>query len=145
MKRWRMRTTLMVSLLALSLGLTITCLVVIRYSIGRQIQRGLDADITHSLNTFRNERDQRNRMLSREAALLADLPSLKALLSTQDKQTIQDAAGDFWTTSGSDFFALSGSDGRIFTAMNRGPSFDEVTIKLGLESCMKSNQEDLRS
>ncbi len=136
-----MRTTLMVSLLALSLGLTITCLLIIRYSIGRQIQRGLDADITHSLNTFQNETDQRNRMLSREAALLADLPSLKALMSTQDRKTIQDAAGDFWVTSGSDFFALSAADGRILAAMNRGPSLDQAAVERRLEECMRSNQD----
>ena len=141
MKRWRMRTTLMVSLLAVSLGLTVTCLLLIRFSVGRQIQRGLNADISHSLNTFRNETDQRNRMLSREAALLADLPSLKALMATQDKQTIQDAGEDFWKTSGSDFFALSATDGKIFTYTNRGPLLGESTITAGLEGCMRSSQE----
>jgi signal transduction histidine kinase len=141
MKRWRMRTTLMVSLLAVSLGLTVTCLLIIRLSVGRQIQRGLDADISHSLNTFRNETDQRNRMLSREAALLADLPSLKALLTTQDKQTIQDAAGDFWTVSGSDFFALTATDGGLFTYTNRGVLLPEAAITGSIGACMRSNQE----
>src|ERR1019366_5839327 len=101
MNQWRMRTTLMVSLLAVSLGLTATCLLIIRLSVSQEIRRGLDADINHSLHTFRNIADQRNQMLAREAALLADLPSLKALLATQDRQTIQDGGGDFWTTSGS--------------------------------------------
>ena len=90
MNQWRMRTTLMVSLLAVSLGLTAMCLIIIRFSVGQEIQRGLDADITHSLNTFRNIADQRNLMLAREAGLLADLPSLKALMATQDQRTIQD-------------------------------------------------------
>jgi signal transduction histidine kinase len=141
MKRWRMRTTLMVSLLAVSLGLTVTCLLIIRFSVGREIQRGLDADISHSLKTFRNLTDQRNRMLTREAALLADLPSLKALMATQDKQTIQDASGDFWTTSGSDFLALLGPDEKLFTSINRGPLLSESTIATGLEECMKSPRE----
>jgi len=136
MKRWRMRSTLMVSLLAVSLGLTATCLLIIRFSVGHEIQRGLDADIDHSVNTFRNVTDQRNQMLAREASLLADLPSLKALMTTQDRQTIADGGGDFWTTSGSDFFALAATDGRVFTYVNRGETLAEPTVTKGLEDCM---------
>lgn len=135
MNQWRMRTTLMVSLLAVSLGLTATCLLTIRLSVSREIQRGLDADINHSLHTFRNIADQRNQMLAREGALLADLPSLKALLATQDRQTIQDGGGDFWTTSGSDFFALSATNGKLFTHYNRGPALDEAQVTRGLQAC----------
>ena len=116
-----MRTTLMVSLLAVSLGLTATCLLIIRFSVRQEIRRGLDADISHSLITFRNIAGQRNQMLARETALLADLPSLKALMATQDVRTIQDGSGTFWTTSGSDFFALSASNGELFTYSSRGP------------------------
>ncbi|MBB5059690.1 signal transduction histidine kinase [Granulicella aggregans] len=141
MKRWRMRTTLMVSLLAVSLGLTATCLLIIRLSVGREIQLGLNADISHSLNTFSNEADQRNQMLAREASLLADLPSLKALLATQDRQTIQDGSGDFWTTSGSDFFALSATDGKLFTYANRGPALKEAQVTQGLGQCMSAPKE----
>jgi len=47
MKHWRMRTTLMVSLLAASLGLTATCLLIIRISVQQEIRKGLDADLDH--------------------------------------------------------------------------------------------------
>jgi signal transduction histidine kinase len=141
MKHWRMRTTLMVSLLAVSLGLTAMCLLIIRFSVRQEIRRGLDADISHSLHTFRNTADQRNQMLAREAALLADLPSLKALMATQDEHTIQDGSGDFWTTSGSDFFALSAQNGRLFTYSNRGPALDEQRVTQGLKACMASPEE----
>ena len=92
MKHWRMRTTLMVSLLTVSLALTATCLLIIRVSVQQEISKGLNSDLEHSLSTFRNIARQRNQMLSREAALLADLPSLKALMTTQDPQTIQDGS-----------------------------------------------------
>ena len=107
MKQWRMRTTLMVSLLAVSLGLTVTCLFIIRVTVQQEISKSLQADLEHSLDTFRNQANQSNRMLNREAALLADLPSLKNLMSTQDAYTIQDGSGVFWADSGSDFFALT--------------------------------------
>ncbi len=73
MKQWRMRTTLMFSLLAVSLGLTVTCLFIIRATVQQEISKSLQADLDHSLSTFRNLANQRNRMLDREAALLADL------------------------------------------------------------------------
>ena len=83
MKHWRMRTTLTVSLLAASLGLTATCLLVIRVSVLREIHKSLNLDLSHSFSTFRNIAHQRNQMLAREAGLLADLPSLKALMAAK--------------------------------------------------------------
>jgi signal transduction histidine kinase len=136
MKHWRMRTTLMVSLLAVSLGLTATCLLIIRISVEQEIRKGLESDLEHSFTTFRNISRQRNEMLSREAALLADLPSLKALMSTQDPHTIQDGSPEFWTISGSDFFALLSQNGRLFTHLNHGPALSDALVAPGLQACM---------
>jgi signal transduction histidine kinase len=141
MKQWRMRTTLMVSLLAVSLGLTATCLLIIRISVQQEIRKGLDSDFDHSLSTFRNISRQRNEMLSREAALLADLPSLKSLMTTQDAHTIQDQSHEFWTISGSDFFALSSQNGNLFTHLNRGPALDDALVSRGLQACMGDPEE----
>jgi signal transduction histidine kinase len=141
MKHWRMRTTLMVSLLAVSLGLTATCLLIIRLSVQQEIRKGLDSDLDHSLSTFRNIARQRNEMLSREAALLADLPSLKALMTTQDAHTIQDGSPEFWTVSGSDFFALTSQNGVLLTYLNRGPALDDAQVSRGLQACMVDPEE----
>jgi signal transduction histidine kinase len=141
MKLWRMRTTLMVSLLAVSLGLTATCLLIIRISVQQEIRKGLDSDLNHSLSTFRNIARQRKEMLSREAALLADLPSLKALMTTQDAHTIQDQSKEFWTISGSDFFALSSQDGNLFAHFNRGSALDDALVSRGLQACMVDPEE----
>ena len=136
MKHWRMRTTLMVSLLGASLGLTATCLLIIRVSVQQEIRKGLSSDLNHSLSTFHNISYQRNQMLSREAALLADLPSLKALMATQDAHTIQDGSQEFWTISGSDIFALASQTGKLFTYSNRGPALDDALVTRGLRACM---------
>jgi signal transduction histidine kinase len=141
MKHWRMRTTLMVSLLAVSLGLTATCLLIIRVSVQQEIRKGLESDLAHSFTTFRNISRQRNEMLSREAGLLADLPSLKALMATQDPHTIQDGSPEFWTTSGSDFFALMSQNGRLFTHLNRGPALSDAEVLPGLQACMATAEQ----
>jgi signal transduction histidine kinase len=141
MKHWRMRTTLMVSLLAVSLGLTATCLLIIRVSVQQEIRKGLESDLTHSFSTFRNISRQRNEMLSREASLLADLPSLKALMATQDPHTIQDGSPEFWTTSGSDFFALLSQNRKLFTHLNRGPALTDAQVAPGLQACMAAAED----
>ncbi len=131
----------MVSLLAVSLGLTVTCLFIIRLTVRQEISKSLQADLDHSLITFRNQANQRNRMLGREAALLADLPSLKNLMSTQDAYTIQDGSHVFWTDSGSDFFALTAMNGKLFTYSNRGPKLNNASVTRGLQACMTSGEE----
>jgi signal transduction histidine kinase len=131
-----MRSALMVALLAVSLGPTAICLLIIRFSVQQEIRKGLDADLGHSLNTFRNMSDQRKQMLAREAALLADLPSLKALMATQDKGTIEDGSAPFWSTSGGDFFALASASGEVFTYSNRGVALRDGEVKQGLAACM---------
>jgi signal transduction histidine kinase len=136
-----MRTTLMVSLLAVSLGLTATCLLITQISVKQEIRKGLDSDLSHSLSTFRNISRQRNEMLSREAALLADLPSLKSLMTTQDAHTIQDQSQEFWTISGSDFFALSSQNGNLFAHLNRGPALNDALVSRGLLDCMVDPEE----
>jgi signal transduction histidine kinase len=140
MKHWRMRTTLMISLLAVSLGLTVTCLLIIRFSVQREIRKNLNSDLSHSLVTFRNTAALRNSMLAREAALLADLPSLKALMATADTHTIQDGSGPFWSTSGVDFLALTNSSGALYTYSNRGAVLDAQLVAQGLQSCMSSGE-----
>ena len=137
LKQWRMRTTLTVSLLLVSLGLTAVSLLFVHLSVQRQIRSGLDNDLQHSLATFRNLTRQQNEMLAREAALLADLPSLKALMSTGDKVTIEDGSDEFWRLSGSDFFALISPDGQLYTYLNRGNPLGEATVRAQSAACLK--------
>ena len=103
----RMRTKMLLALLSVSLGLSAISLIIIRSSLERQIRKQIRADLEHSVLTFQYLENQRNAMLAREAALLADLPSLKALMTTSDKRTIQDGSGEFWRVSGTDLFALA--------------------------------------
>ena len=44
--------------------------------------------------------------------MLADLPNLRALMTTQHEATIQDASSDLWRLAGSDLFVLADRPGR---------------------------------
>ncbi len=135
MHRWHMRTTLMVSLLTLSLGLTAMCVLVVRVHVQQQIRASLASDLDHSLSTFQNLEAQRNQMLAREAALLADLPSLKALLASQDAATIKDGSEEFRQVSGSDLFALADAEGRLVAY--QGLAIQDADQLQSLQACLR--------
>ena len=107
-------------------------LVIVRDRVREQAAENLSADLTHSLATFENMQRQRREALLHENALLADLPSLKALMTTGDQQTIADGALEFWRVSASDLFALAGRDGRVLTVdVHGGATTPEIARALG--------------
>ncbi len=122
----RMRTTLLLSLLAVSFGLTALSLIVIHTSLQKQIRQALASDLHRSIATFENLQDQRREMLDREATLLADLPSLKALMTVLlrpargNERTVRDQGLEFWRDSGAAFFALAEPSGKVIARYEKG-------------------------
>ena len=122
----RMRTTLLLSLLAVSFGLTALSLIVIHTSLQKQIRQALASDLHRSIATFENLQDQRREMLDREATLLADLPSLKALMTVMlrpargNERTVRDQGVEFWRDSGAAFFSLAGPNEKVIARYEKG-------------------------
>jgi signal transduction histidine kinase len=133
MDRLRMRTTLLIPLLVLSFGCTVLSLLVIRTIVQQQTQTNLASDLQHSVKTYQNLQHQQRELLVRESALLADLPSLKSLMTTYDSRTIEDGGVEFWQVSGCDFFALLDQNGKLIASYNRGPALDRPGVAKGLE------------
>ncbi|MDE3110787.1 MAG: HAMP domain-containing protein [Acidobacteriota bacterium] len=71
------------------------------------------ASTAASLRGFENVQQERELELSRTAAMLAELPTLKALMTSDDPLTIQDGSEPFWKLAGSDLLLLAGPSGRI--------------------------------
>jgi signal transduction histidine kinase len=139
-----MRTLLLFALLELSFGMTALSLVVVRFTLDRQIQRDLASDLQHSVLTFENLQRQRSEMLARESALLADLPSLKALMTTQDARTIQDGGTDFWQISGMDLFQLYDQSGTLvasYGAHTASSSLSGLPVPSVIELILQRPQE----
>jgi len=129
-----MRTTLLIPLLILSFGCTLLSLLVIRTIVEEQTQTNLASDLQHSVKTYRNFQSQQHALLARESALLADLPSLKSLMTTYDSRTIEDGGVEFWQVSGADFFALLDQNGKLVAAYNRGPALNRPGVARELEA-----------
>jgi len=105
----RLQTKFLLSMLAVSAGLTCTTLLVVRQSVRAQVRQEIARDLRNSVVTFQNFQRQRELTLTRSAQLFADLPNVRALMTTSDAPTIQDASRDVWQLAGSDLFLLADS------------------------------------
>ncbi|WP_263366668.1 sensor histidine kinase [Edaphobacter bradus] len=138
-----MRTTLLVPLILLSVGCSLVSLLVIRVIVERQITASLASDLQHSVRTYQNLQHQRREVLSRESALLADLPPLKALMTAGDVRTIEDGGTEFWQLSGSDLFALLDPGGKLIALYTRGPALDRTLVERQLERSARAPEPAL--
>ena len=114
MARLRLRTQLVIATLVIIFALTGAVLLIIRHSVHSEITKQVQGSTDASLRAFESVQQERERDLSRTAAMLAELPTLKALMTTEHAPTIQDASRPFWELSGSDLFVLANSNGRVF-------------------------------
>ena len=114
MARLRLRTQLLVGTLLIICALLGSLLVIVRHIVRAEIADGVQQSTDASLHAFENVQRQRDIELSRTAALMAELPPLKAVLATQHALTIQDASEPFWKLAGSQLFVLSSPDGQIY-------------------------------
>jgi signal transduction histidine kinase len=82
-----------------------------------ELQRGL-----HEAGALLEEnRSSLFTHFTREARLIADLPRLKAALSTKDPQTVQPIVDDYYQLLGSDLIVLTDPGGRILGQAGRQP------------------------
>ena len=129
----RTRVLLIMATAVIITGTTLVSLLAIRQPIQNLVVRNVSSDLLHSVATFESMQAQQLSSLQRENALLADLPSLKALMTTSDQRTIEDGAVEFWHVSGRDLFALADSGGRIMAAYVAGSAADQP-IRDGLHA-----------
>jgi signal transduction histidine kinase len=106
------------------------CLMVVRDRMRVSVQRSLRQDLQHSLETFQDLQARRRNALERENILLADLPTLRALMTTHDERTVEDSAVEFSKLSGNGLFALADSDGRVIAAVDASGTHEDLKQRL---------------
>jgi len=119
----RMRTKFLLSMVLISAGLTSTSLLLVRHSVQGQVKRSIFADLENSVSAFQNFQGERELTLTHSAQLLADVPNLRALMTTQDEATIQDASNDLWQLTGGDLFLLADRAGKVVALHTASPGF----------------------
>lgn len=125
----------MAFIIAIVTGLS---LLLIRQYLRTQVTDDLSADLQHSVVTFQNLEAERLLALDRENALLAQLPTLKALMTSPDDLTIQDGAAEFWHLSGTDVFLLADPAGHIRAAYFDTNASPDDALRQGLKVLIAS-------
>jgi hypothetical protein len=113
MTHFRLRTQLFVATLLIICGLTGALLLIIRHTVSVETDRQVRDSTEASVRAFEGVQRQREQQLSRTAAMLADLPIVKAQMTTEHALTIQDASTSWWKLAGSDLFILAMPDRRM--------------------------------
>jgi signal transduction histidine kinase len=117
---------------------TSLCALIIRDRWRSQVTDDLSQDLEHSVTAFQDLQTERLGALERENALLAELPTLKALMTSGDDLTIQDGAVEFWQISGTDLFALADPRGRIVAAYSKSGTLSSI-LQDGLKRLLNSS------
>jgi signal transduction histidine kinase/CheY-like chemotaxis protein len=136
--KFRLRTKFLLSLLAISAGLTSATLFIVRYSVQNRVRDSLREDLQNSVKTYQSFDHQREDALTQSAALLANLPNVRALMTTRDSATIQDASADVWRQSGSDLLVLAAGSGEVLGIQTSTPGFDHATAEVLLRRSLVS-------
>jgi signal transduction histidine kinase len=117
----RLRTKFLLSMVLVSATLTFTTLLVVRRTVQQEVRLGIQRDLQNSVSAFHNFQKQREVTLERSAVLLADLPDVRALMTTHDAATIQDASRGLWKLAGSDLLLLADSSGKVMALQATPP------------------------
>ena len=138
--RLRLRTKFLLSLALVSSGLTCATLLMVRRSVQVQLRKEIADDLRNSVAVFRNVQQQREVSLTHSAELLANLPSLKALMTTQDAATIQDASADIWRLAPSDLFVLAHPAGKVLAVHTTFPGITQRAAQDLLKNSLGADQ-----
>jgi signal transduction histidine kinase len=125
----RLRTKFLLSLLAISAGLTAATLLIVSYNVGKRVRENIREDVANSVTNYQSFQRQQEESLARAAALLANLPNVRALMATEDAATIKDASSDVWRLSGSDLLVLANRTGDVVTVQASSAGLDAATAQ----------------
>lgn len=107
MTHLRLRTQLFIATLLIIVSLAAALTAIIHHTLAVETDREVREATDDSVRAFENVQRQREQQLSRTAAMLAEIPTLKAQMTSADAPTIQDASRTFWKLAGSDLFILA--------------------------------------
>jgi signal transduction histidine kinase len=135
-----LRTKFLFSFAAISASLTCATLLVVRQRVQVRVRDEMASGLENSVITFQSLERQRESTLARSAALLAALPPLKAVMTSRDMATIQDASATFWKLIGSELFVLSDSSGKVMALHTSKPGFTAAEAQESLRRAVAGGE-----
>jgi signal transduction histidine kinase/FixJ family two-component response regulator len=128
-RKVRLRTKFLLSLLAITAGLSSATLLIVSYSVQKRVRENIREDLHNSVDIYQSFESQREATLKRSAQLLANLPNVRAMMTTQDSATIQDASADVWNLSGSDLMVFADRSGDVAAMRAKNSGFERAAAQ----------------
>ncbi len=110
----------MVSLVIVTAGVSITSLLTVRNRVGKHVYDELVMALNNSAATFQTVQHDKEAAAQRTVQLIGNVPALKAMMTTGDAATIQDASADIWRRAGTDLLALASPSGKLLAVHGVG-------------------------
>ena len=123
--RLRLRTRFLLSMLLITAGLTTISLLLVRHSVQTNVRQSIATNLRNSVAAFQDFRHERETMLTGDVALLADLPITRAIMTSPDPVTIQDASEDISQIANSDLLVLVDRNDRIVALHTKTPGLSQ--------------------
>ena len=139
MVRIRLRTRLVLSLIFTTAVLTGASLLIVQNYLGNHAKKEIIAEIPTSLGVFEEYAKHRYETLRRSSDLSADLPTIRALMTSTDEGTIQDNLGNFSKLTKCDLFILANPAGKVMALHSSTGTFDRNTARTSLERTVKGS------
>lgn len=136
MVRIRLRTKLVLSLIFTTAMLTLLSLLVVQNYLRDHARTQIREEITAALETFRQYATQRQDMLRQSTVVSADLPNIRAVMTTGDPATIQDTSGDIWRLTDIDLFLLTDETGELMALHSSSGSLDPSTAQTAVSATL---------
>ena len=110
-------------------GLTTTSLLLVRRSVESNVRQSIAVNLRNSVSAFQDFRHERENMLTSDVALLADLPITRAIMTSADPVTIQDASQAVSQIAGSDLFVMVDRSGKVVAMHTKTPGFTQESAE----------------
>jgi signal transduction histidine kinase/ActR/RegA family two-component response regulator len=138
----RLRTKLLLSFLAITVCLSTATLLVVRSHVEKGIRDSIQTQLADSVRTYQAFASQREEVMARSTAQLANLPNVRSLIGTHDSLTIQGEARELMTLAGSDLLVLADRSGNVqgLELKREGITKDQATTLLKMSVLKNEGQ-----
>jgi signal transduction histidine kinase/CheY-like chemotaxis protein len=134
-----LRTKLLISMFGIVFLLTSAVLVLVQARMKAQVRSDLATNVRQESRVYAEVERTRREQSRLTAEMIADQPSLKALMSTNDRVTVQDASATFLLTSRAELLILENQSREILGLHTRSA---DVTLAMAQPLMKASSGEE---
>jgi signal transduction histidine kinase/CheY-like chemotaxis protein len=125
----KLRTKFLISVAVVTTVLTAASMLIVRRSVDAHARQQIVASFNNSAENLSDFQQRREAAAQHYADLLSQIPFLKAMMTTQDPATVQDASTSLFEGSGADLMVLSGPSGSLLAVHAKGGALQEDRLQ----------------